>query len=423
MADDSAWVREGNDAPLVGNSAQLNDHWMMENGLIGYSDMFSSNNFNSPTNFYNGPAFQFQDSMVADYSNMPNALGLDPFTAAHNAQTYTGTHMQSFHPSEHPSPSHGGRLPLPQIKTTDLRASPNHFLYPRSPADMFVDSSTGPRSALTSCSPSTAGHSTLLMTPASLPAQSQLSLPYVDGSHLSPSSPYRYPSYRKSPSPPKSPYSPYLAPHTPSSAEYSPAEGSASPYNLPRLSINANAQTHPTVYELAGQWPNLNKMIPQKPYRPHTQSDRRRYVEEVELEGPIMFYMANPAACGIPLKDAVNCKFARLDGRDDQMFVQCGPSISIRLMWPGYVSWSRQIPTRDFRSPPGPITRSKLAKNVAKTIQRFIDEMKTRPMEDADPRWKVGIKGINIDDLELVGLQHVSKGSWQAHLRLRNGHT
>lgn len=41
--------------------------------------------------------------------------------------------------------------------------------------------------------------------------------------------------------------------------------------------------------------------------------------------------------------------------------------------WPGYAPWSRQIPTRDFRSPPGPITRSKLAKNVAKTIQRFID--------------------------------------------------
>ena len=40
--------------------------------------------------------------------------------------------------------------------------------------------------------------------------------------------------------------------------------------------------------------------------------------------------------------------------------------------WPGYAPWSKQIPTRDFRTPPQPITRSKLAKNVAKTVQRFI---------------------------------------------------
>jgi len=31
-----------------------------------------------------------------------------------------------------------------------------------------------------------------------------------------------------------------------------------------------------------------------------------------------------------------------------------------------------QIPTKDFRSPPCPITRSKLAKNIARTVERFI---------------------------------------------------
>ena len=42
-----------------------------------------------------------------------------------------------------------------------------------------------------------------------------------------------------------------------------------------------------------------------------------------------------------------------------------------------------------------------------------------KPMEeDADPRWRVANR-IMIDDLELVGLQHVSMGSWQPHLRLR----
>ena len=45
-----------------------------------------------------------------------------------------------------------------------------------------------------------------------------------------------------------------------------------------------------------------------------------------------MFLIANPDECGIPCRDALNCRFARLSGRDDQMFVQRGPSVSIRIM-------------------------------------------------------------------------------------------
>ena len=39
--------------------------------------------------------------------------------------------------------------------------------------------------------------------------------------------------------------------------------------------------------------------------------------------------------------------------------------------------------------------------------------------EEADRIWKIVGGRITIDDLDLVGLQHVSMGSWQAHLRLR----
>ncbi|EMD38916.1 hypothetical protein CERSUDRAFT_112624 [Gelatoporia subvermispora B] len=180
-----------------------------------------------------------------------------------------------------------------------------------------------------------------------------------------------------------------------------------------------------TVAELAQAHalPQDGIFVPQKTYKPHTQSDRRRYVEEVDLEEPIMFFTQQPAGCGIPLRDALNSKFIRLVGRDDLMFQNRGPSVSIRLMWPGYAPWSRQIPTRDFRSPPGPITRSKLAKNVAKTVQRFIDEMESRRLEDeAEARWRVGKNHIKLDDLLLVGLQHVSMGSWQAYVRLLPRH-
>lgn len=144
--------------------------------------------------------------------------------------------------------------------------------------------------------------------------------------------------------------------------------------------VPAPHHTHRTVVELAQPFHSLGHVLPQRTYRPHTQSDRRRYVEEVDLEEPIMFYMQNPEGCGIQCRDALNSKFMRLSGRDDPMFINRGPSVSIRLCWPGYAPWSRQIPTRDFRTPPGPITRSKLAKNVAKTVQRFIDVSRDYPL-------------------------------------------
>ncbi|KAF7294488.1 hypothetical protein MKEN_01441300 [Mycena kentingensis (nom. inval.)] len=162
--------------------------------------------------------------------------------------------------------------------------------------------------------------------------------------------------------------------------------------------------------------------VPQLMYKPHTNSDRRRYVEEVDLEAPIHFWVENPSECGIPLADALHSRVRRLLKRDETVFEGRGPSVSIRLEWPGYRQWSRQIPTKDFRSPPGPITRAKLAKNVAKCVQRFIQERQGQPMEDdADPRWRVGSgpNHIKLEDLVLVSIHHVSMGSWQPHLRLR----
>ena len=126
-------------------------------------------------------------------------------------------------------------------------------------------------------------------------------------------------------------------------------------------------------------------------YKPHTTSDRKRYVEDVLLEAPIYFY-EHSGQCGISLYDALHSRVKNLANREQVVFEGRGPSVSIRLevsqytasffslshilffffQWPGYRQWSRQIPTKDFRSPPGPITIAKLAKNVAKCVQRFM---------------------------------------------------
>ncbi|OJT09818.1 hypothetical protein TRAPUB_13688 [Trametes pubescens] len=49
--------------------------------------------------------------------------------------------------------------------------------------------------------------------------------------------------------------------------------------------------------------------------------------------------------------------------------------------------------------------------------------MTGRRMEDEDgpeAKWRVGdgYITVNVEDLVLVGLQHVSMGSWQAHVRV-----
>lgn len=77
--------------------------------------------------------------------------------------------------------------------------------------------------------------------------------------------------------------------------------------------------------------PGAGDFVPQQMYRPHTNSDRRRYVEEVQLEPPIYFWMENPSECGIPLIDALHSRVRRLENRDETVFAGRGPSISVRI--------------------------------------------------------------------------------------------
>ncbi|KAL4072962.1 hypothetical protein V8B97DRAFT_1869837 [Scleroderma yunnanense] len=163
-----------------------------------------------------------------------------------------------------------------------------------------------------------------------------------------------------------------------------------------------------------------NIWVPQKVYQPYTEADRKRYITDCELKQTIYFFSSHPEEWGITLEDALRFRLKNLQDKDDPMFEGCGPSVSIRIEWPGYRPWTKQIPTMDFKTPKGPITRGKLAKNIANCVRRFVEWAEKQCMEaDADRRWRVGKKYLKMEDLMLVSLHHVSKGSWQPQLRLR----
>ena len=71
--------------------------------------------------------------------------------------------------------------------------------------------------------------------------------------------------------------------------------------------------------------------IPQPMYKPHTTSDRKRYVEDVLLEAPIYFLVEHSGQYGISLHDALHSRVKNLVNREQVVFEGRGPSVSIRL--------------------------------------------------------------------------------------------
>ncbi|KAF5352874.1 hypothetical protein D9757_012089 [Collybiopsis confluens] len=378
-------------------------------------------------------------SVMPRYSNNYSATWSTPTLPVHSYSSlsgYSDTSPNNAHPhrySSYPPALHSAPSTYssyPPSNHHDSSWTPSHHLLPdtQSLSSPYASSSPFPYSS--------SGHSPIEYNEFQYAAHLQRppSAPHsISGSNEVMLSPYSNAgSLPHSASPSSTPPVEFLRNYSSSGGEDEP------PLHRPRTSTSrspardsqAGQFSHQEQLQLfrdALNLPSLSAVgpfIPQQMYRPHTNSDWRRYVEEVNLDAPIYFCMDNPSECGISLSDALHSRVRRLLGRDHTVFEGRGPSVSIRLEWPGYRQWSRQIPTKDFRTPPGPITKAKLAKNVAKCVQRFIQERQNHSSEaESDSRWQVGHSGtagdcIKLEDLILVSMHHVSMGSWQPQLRL-----
>jgi hypothetical protein len=128
---------------------------------------------------------------------------------------------------------------------------------------------------------------------------------------------------------------------------------------------------------------------------------------------PIMFAVGDRS--GISLQDAMDENYRGLLGRDDGMFFGSSrTAISLRVQWPGGAPWARHVNTVDWRKQRGPITRSKLSNKIARIVHSFIENNQGTAI--AVDEWRVGAGHIELKDLILDRIEHVSKGSWQPHI-------
>jgi len=118
------------------------------------------------------------------------------------------------------------------------------------------------------------------------------------------------------------------------------------------------------------------------------------------------------------MRDALRKRFTGLDGRDDPMFKETAGAISCRLLFPGYPpNRSAQIATLGYTKDRARITRSKLAYEIAKKLNRYLESMTGHPMKKSvDRRWKIGEGCMRLENMYLVRLVSVSKGSFQPEI-------
>ncbi|EGO03314.1 hypothetical protein SERLA73DRAFT_174756 [Serpula lacrymans var. lacrymans S7.3] len=181
---------------------------------------------------------------------------------------------------------------------------------------------------------------------------------------------------------------------------------------IPRYEGSSDAGTSYNMTAVPSSAGFIGPTVPRMPY------SSRVFSTTSGAQGPIRFYFADPRENGIPLRADFTRRADKMEGHEVHVLNDASSSITLRIDWPGYDAWSRQVRSKNWRKKPGPLTRVELARRVASAVQEFIEEKQDEPVPAAHARWKVGPDGIRDTDLVLVALHQVSKGSWQPEVRL-----
>ncbi|GJE92925.1 hypothetical protein PsYK624_090840 [Phanerochaete sordida] len=175
----------------------------------------------------------------------------------------------------------------------------------------------------------------------------------------------------------------------------------------PALPIATNPSTHHTFVDYTEPIPSLlpGLLVPQQVYRPQSAPGGFVRLDSIPF--------CHNGRIGIRLRDAVDS--ARIAGlyaaQSQPTLSETGMRVTLRILWPGYQEWRYEngIDIFDHTYNANPQTLERIANKVAKLIRTFCEEMTNA--NPAEPGWAVGADTFN--QLYLIELRHVSKGSWQ----------
>ncbi|KAH9173763.1 hypothetical protein EDB89DRAFT_1849715, partial [Lactarius sanguifluus] len=146
-------------------------------------------------------------------------------------------------------------------------------------------------------------------------------------------------------------------------------------------------------------------VVPQSMWSPYTATDWRQYVEEAVLQKPI-FFEGVDGRLGLPLEAAAAGRCHDL--RNAQEFAPLGGKstthirIAVSVISPDY---KRQVAIRDETSKRNPITISRFAQHIGRSVDAFL-------------KWQIGLSCIQRSNIIVIGAIHVSAGSWMPILQL-----
>ncbi|KAI9453212.1 hypothetical protein BJY52DRAFT_1123778 [Lactarius psammicola] len=122
-------------------------------------------------------------------------------------------------------------------------------------------------------------------------------------------------------------------------------------------------------------------VVPQRMWSPHSASDRRRHVEMAQLQMPV-FFEGEDHRVGVSLIASADSRCHSL--RDANHPVPLGQKSStyIRIAWPGYKEFKRQISTREPTNVGNPINVARFARQIGQIVEAFLQVRLPTPLHD-----------------------------------------
>ncbi|KAF8269724.1 hypothetical protein EI94DRAFT_1724552 [Lactarius quietus] len=162
-------------------------------------------------------------------------------------------------------------------------------------------------------------------------------------------------------------------------------------------------------------------VVPQRIWSPQSASDRRQHVEKAQLQMPV-FFEGEDRRVGVSLLSSIDSRCYSL--RDANIPAPLGHKSStyIRIAWPGYKEFKRQVSTRELAGMHNPISMARFARHIGRTVDAFFQYREIDPecLDERRELWRIGSGGIQRSDMVIIGAVQVSAGSWMSILQLNH---